>query len=288
MSPLDFYTQPAKMTDAGDHAKLFDEIPSDIAAIAGTCQGLILHQHIAPNYGAHPSAERMEEVHIRPVKQLLDTVLAKDKRPLSVTRPLETRFIGNCRHFTVLMVAILRHKGIPARARCGFGAYFMPDFCVDHWVAEYWDKAQSRWVRVDAQIDDVQRKLFHPNFNLLDVPHDRFQDGGYAWINCRSGKLDPEKYGIMQEHGLWFIAGDLIRDFAALNSMEMLPWDVWGAMTGPDKPMSMEVTAFLDKVAALTQDPDRHFGELRELYKDDRLKVPPKVFNFLRHRDEVI
>ena len=28
--------------------------------------------------------------------------------------------------------------------------------------------------------------------------------------------------------GLWFIAGNLIRDAAALNNMETLPWDVGG------------------------------------------------------------
>lgn len=288
MTNLEFYTRPAYMTDAGEHAKLFDEIPNDIAALAGTCQGLILHQHIAPNYGAHPSAERMEEVHIRTVKQMLDTLLAKDKRPLSVPRPLETRLIGNCRHYSVLMVAMLRHKGFPARARCGFGTYFADNFCVDHWVAEYWDKAQSRWVRVDAQIDDVQRKLFHPKFNLLDVPHDRFQDAGYAWIGCRAGKFDADKYGIMDMHGLWFIVGDLIRDFAALNNMEMLPWDVWGAMAGPDKPLTDELKTFLDNVADLTQRPDERFDAVRKLYEDERLKVPKTIFNVIRNRVESV
>ena len=34
----------------------------------------------------------------------------------------ERRFVGNCRHFTVLLCAFLRARGVPARARCGFGA----------------------------------------------------------------------------------------------------------------------------------------------------------------------
>ena len=35
------------------------------------------------------------------------------------------------------------------------------------------------------------------------------------------------KYGIFDLRGLWFVAGNVMRDFAALNNMEMLPWDVW-------------------------------------------------------------
>jgi hypothetical protein len=31
-------------------------------------------------------------------------------------------------------------------------------------------------------------------------------------------------------HGLWFSAGNLVRDIAALNNRETLPWDFWGAM----------------------------------------------------------
>jgi hypothetical protein len=30
--------------------------------------------------------------------------------------------------------------------------------------------------------------------------------------------------------GLWFVAGNLLRDAAALNNMGMLPWDAWGAI----------------------------------------------------------
>ena len=30
---------------------------------------------------------------------------------------------GNCRHFTVLTVAVPRAHGIPARARCGFSFF---------------------------------------------------------------------------------------------------------------------------------------------------------------------
>ena len=54
------------------------------------------------------------------------------------------------RDFTV---AFLRAAGVPARARCGFGAYFRPGWFEDHWVVEYWNATAARWQLVDAQLD---------------------------------------------------------------------------------------------------------------------------------------
>jgi hypothetical protein len=48
---------------------------------------------------------------------------------------------------------------------------------------------------------------------------------GDAWARCRAGDADPSAFGIFDMRGLWFIAGNLMRDFAALSNMEMLPRD---------------------------------------------------------------
>ena len=109
-----------------------------------------------------------------------------------------------------------------------------------------------------------QEKL-KPDFDILDVPRDRFLIAGDAWAQCRAGKADPAKFGIAFANlrGLWFIAGNLVRDVAALNKMEMLPWDVWGAMPQPDESLTDEQLAFFDRLAALTRAPDSSFAELR-------------------------
>lgn len=283
-----FYSHPAGMTSAGACAGQFKELPKDPASLAGTTQGLILHEHIAPAYGVTLTDERRREVHLRSMERVLGRILELDDRPLSVTRPVEHRIVGNCRTYSVLMTAMLRDKGVPARARCGFGAYFEAGQFVDHWVCEHWDDKSGRWIRVDAQIDDVQRKLFKTDFNLLDVPRNQFLIAGDAWAQCRQGKADPNTFGILEMHGLWFIAGNLIRDFAALNNMEMLPWDVWDAMAAPDEKLSEEQLAFFDKIAALTLTPDESFKAVRELYQDKRLKVPDTVFNAILNRPEPV
>ena len=86
---------------------------------------------------------------------------------------------------------------------------------------------------------------------------------------------------------MWFIAGNLVRDAAALNKMEMLPWDVWGGIPASEAGFTEEELAFYDHLAALTGSPDETFDELTARYNgDDRLRVPNTVFNNLRQRPE--
>ena len=60
---------------------------------------------------------------------------------------------------------------------------------------------------------------------------DRFLTGGQAWQMCRSGGANPDDFGIFDMRGPWFMQGDLVRDFLALNKVEILPWDPWGRMS---------------------------------------------------------
>jgi len=184
-----------------------------------------------------------------------------------------------------MLVAMLRQRGIAARARCGFGAYFMKDMFLDHWVAEYWNNEERRWVLVDAQIDPVQRKKFGIDFDTLDVSRQKFLVAGDAWKLCRDGKANPQAFGVLDMFGLWFIASNVIRDVAALNNREMLPWDVWGGMTRVDAELDL---AFIDRLAALTHEPDQHLDELRAVYEDQRIAVPPTVFNAVLNRPETV
>jgi hypothetical protein len=280
---LDFYRQPIDFSDPNGHADLFGDLPRGPAATARLVQGLLLHEHIAPAYGVSLDDRRPAAAHIRPVAGMLESLAAHDPRPLNEARSPNERQVGVCRHFTLLQVSMLRSQGLPARARCGFGAYFEPGKFLDHWVTEYWNEEQDRWVMVDAQMDPRQRELFKLAFDPLDMPRGQFRVAGEAWALCRAGKADPQAFGILDMHGLWFIASNVIRDLAALNNREMLPWDGWGAMVMDDSTID---TDLIDRIAALTREPDIHFDELRAAYRDPRLAVPATVFNHVLNRSE--
>jgi hypothetical protein len=288
---LSYYAQPAAMTSAGRYAALLDPLPRDIAGLAAVAQGLLIHEHMADGYGVTLSDQDRASVHTRPVEQILEQIVARDDRPLTIARQPPARLPGNCRHFSVLMTGMLRAQGTPARARCGFGCYFGTSMFEDHWVCEYWHAGQQRWVLVDAQIDDQQRGWFPIDFDVTDVPRDRFLVAGQAWAQYRRGAADPDKFGLSMigEAGDWWIAANLMRDAAALRNIELLPWDCWGAMPEPGEPISGDLASLLDRLAALTQTPDAAFAELRQLCQhDDRLRVPPTVRNAARDREEAI
>ena len=285
----DFYARPSAMTAPGAHAAALDDLAPDVAGLCEMVQGLLLHFHWAKAYGVALSPERADQQHLRPASATLDAILAVDERPLTTRREAKDRVVGVCRHYAVVTSAMLRAHGIAARSRCGFGSYFMPGEFVDHWVVEYWDEGQGRWRLVDSQIDALQTTALKPDFDPLDTPRDRFLIAGDAWRQCRAGTLDPAKFGIMDMHGLWFVGGNVLRDFAALNNMEMLPWDCWGPAPQSDQALTPRTLALFDRLAMLTLDADNRFGEIRGLYETDpALRVPAEVFNAVRDQVEAV
>jgi hypothetical protein len=288
---LDFYTRPARYSSGGKYAALLEALPSDVAALSRIVPGLVVYEYVAADfYGFTIPEERKRESHIRTTEAILDRLLEIDDRPLDEARPVDKKVVGICHHFALLLVAMLRAKGVPSRVRGGFGAYFNAPYYEDHWVCEYWKENEARWVLVDAQLDEVWREKLEIDFDPLDVPRDRFVVGGDAWVQCRSGSADPVKFGIFKGdlRGLWFIAGNVIRDVAALNNVEMLPWDTWGASPRSDEPIDDRLV-FLDRLAALTHNPDSSFDELRTIYESDaRVRVPQTVFNAVLNRSETL
>jgi len=279
------FRTPVAMSDAGVWALQFNALPRTVGGLANVLQGLLIHEHMPDFYGVTLSDRQRGEPHVRSAEQILERIAVHDPRPIAETRSPGERFAGCCRHYTLMLVTMLRSRGIAARARCGFGTYFVKGMFIDHWVAEYFDEAQRRWILVDAQLDACQREKFGIDFDTLDVPRDKFLVAGDAWKLCRSGKANPQAFGVLDMFGLWFVASNVIRDVASLNNREMLPWDVWGGMTPVDADIDLD---FIDRMAALSHEPDKHLDALRAAYDDQRITVPPTVFNAVLNRPETV
>ena len=161
-------------------------MPRDAGALAETVQGLLSHQHIAPAYGVTLNRDQQAQSHVRAVEKILG-------QPLSTARATTERQVGVCRHFTLLHVAMLRTHGIPARARCGFGAYFEKGKYLDHWVTEYWNEEKKCWVLFDSRIDNRQRELFS-----LPVAGYNYNSG---WISFCWRDLHPLEWQLASLHG---------------------------------------------------------------------------------------
>jgi len=189
---LAYYTEYGIISDPGRFGRLYNNLPSDISQLCRISQGLLLHPFWAERYGEKLSKERIAQADIRHVETILARIQEINGDPIEKIRPLNERFVGNCRTFSVLMASMLQSLGIPARARCGFGRYFTSGWYEDHWICEYWShwiceywsEEHHKWIMVDAQLDDFQSQELKIDFDPLDVPRDQFIVGSSICGEC--------------------------------------------------------------------------------------------------------
>lgn len=294
---LEYYREPGDITTLAENAKFVDWLTEDVRAITQVVQGLLIHDAWLKAYDASFNDKQRYDQETLRMDDVLNKAKKLDERSLSVPRAPERRVIGCCREFATLLCAFLRSKGIPARSRCGFGAYFTEtDTYEDHWACEYWNADEKRWILVDPQMDPLQQSVLSLDFSPLDVPRSQFVVAGEAWTRCRSGEWNPENFGIGDNpktygldtlYGLWFIRGNLLRDFASLNKVETVPllmrlwrgltWDGWRLVGAADEELSDRDIELLDEIAGLTLDPDAGFDRIRELYTAQHELRPPET-----------
>jgi hypothetical protein len=237
MPSLTDYTRQSPYSDPREYADLLATLPTDqpdrpdqaaeLPKLAVVVRNLIRHYRAE----VPTSPERLAEVDNRWIDRLLACDRTRFDTPLDVFRPEPDRVVGCCRDFTLLTVAALRARGVPARSRVGFAAYFAPDFHHDHVITEYWDG--RRWVFADTQIT---RDGAWPPFDPLDLELGPtvFETAAQVWTRFRRGEIDVNTYGVdpnLPLRGDWFVRNYVIQELAHRQRDELLLWDTWGVMS---------------------------------------------------------
>lgn len=282
-----FFATQSPYTDPGPYAVRLDSVTGDLAAMRNVARQLIFHYGIDGDFAQNCiEADRVGEVDTRYADRMFARIFELSDQPVTVQRPAHQRLVGCCRDFTVLFLAVTRHKGMPARARFGFATYFVPGWYLDHVMAEVWDPARQRWRLVDCMIaDDHLDESDGTTIDPLDVPADRFVDGGRAWLACREGTTDVDRWAvdpyleIPATRGWRYVRHNLIHDLAGLTKNEMLLWDDWG-LTGFDGDLTRDQLALLDEVAALSSCGDVQLDRVLPLYGRDEFRVPAQVTSY--------
>jgi hypothetical protein len=263
------YASPGPFTELG--AVPWTSEPGDPVAVCWPVHDLVVQPAEAEKLGLAP--ERFGENQVRPARRLMEILLGLDPAPVDVPRPPERRVVGTCRHFAALACALLRRRGIPARVRCGFATYFQPGQGLDHWIVEY--RRDRQWVRLDPEI--LGR-------SIVDRPEElrpgQFRTGGEAWVAHRQGWIDASTFGVYGT-GNWGpaeIRGNAVKDLAALNKVEMLPWDGWGRMTESyEGKTGAGYDELIDRVAAVCAADDP--AAVAALYATEDLAVPAHLIH---------
>jgi hypothetical protein len=287
---LDYYRSHSPVTDPRGYGYLFDGLPGELTALVRVVQGLFVHTFAAGRYGLPPGRDAPED-RIRMVPGMLAAITEIHDAPLTIARDPGRRLVGNCRQPAVLLTAMLRHKGIPARKRVGFARYLPgPCSCI-HEIIQYWDAGECRWKLVDPGNDELvtasQRAFFasigqphRAGYDTLDLGPEDFVLAAAAWRQCRGGHASPGEFGYGDDRGTRWLRQTVLQDLDALNKAELCSADSWGGplTSGPADPAAeraryldrAETTPaearFLDQMAELATDADRCLGELRRRY----------------------
>ncbi|MHA6765074.1 transglutaminase-like domain-containing protein [Streptacidiphilus sp. PAMC 29251] len=262
MTTVQEWAQQSRYSDPGACAAMLDAWPRGADATAAVLRELLVHYRAGR---VELSAERVAQIDLRWADRILAAIRAS---------PAGERVAGCCRDFTLLTVAALRSRGVPARSRVGFVGYFHPGFHTDHAVVEYWDG--SRWVLMDPILDPATDWGFDPD----DLPRGEgagFWSAARAWTAVRRGEADPEQFGVDPElpiRGAWLIHRYVLLELAHRRREELLLWDGWGTMPTGSGGGSEEELALVDGIAALllaADDGDADAErELATRYREDR------------------
>jgi transglutaminase superfamily protein len=260
-----WYTPQSPLTDPGRFAPLLDGLPRGEAAVTRAVQGLVIQP--APD----DTDPWTDDERLRFVADMLALLAERDDRPLTEARKPAERVRGNCRNSAVLVVAMLRHQGVPARKRTGFARYIATGRAIIHEVAESWGAGQERWAMVDADVPQRAQRAYLDEHGAADMRSaDGFVTGGDAWLRCRSGRADPDEFQFRGGEGLRLVRQALLQDLDGLNRVELLSRDLWGGDLDekPIDDLTREDLDLLDHAAGLTFAADERLAEMRRHYAD--------------------
>ncbi len=199
---------------------------------------------------------------------MLAELYFRDKRGFIPNRAPEHKLILTCRNTAIIMAAILKSKGIPTRVRAGFAPYFEVNQTDDHWINQYWNDNERRWVTIDV---DGSLSLAD-DFDPYDVPNRKFNFAAKSWLDIREDKVDANRfYNAGDFRGQLPVAWALFWDFHCLMNSEVIylhhPELV---LLGNFDKITNDQLKQIDELAKLMLDPDDNFDGIRQIWNTNK------------------
>lgn len=265
--------------------KLKNDLPNDVREIGLLVRKNFIHRTTlaAGNTGTNADLKFGDMTKVpwwrQPEDDILVTAAAmlaelyrRDKRGFVNDREPKDKLVLTCRFVAIIMASILKSKGIPARVRSGNAPYFdmgeLGNVSTDHWINQYWDKQENRWITIDV---DGSLSL-NEKFDSYNMPDGRFDFPADAWLNIRAGKVDPQHFHNAGGYrGKIVVIWSLFYDFHSLMNSEIIY--LHGTKYGDPKKFDNLTEADFEKIdnlARLMQKPDENFDELVKIWETDK------------------
>lgn len=281
---LDYYLQFSSFTDPGLYKDLLiKDLPNEVHKIGFLVRKQIIHRVELGMSITDSSTCTIKKVHYQKIPwyrqpeddsfptatAILAELYRRNRRGFVLDRKDSAKLVLTCRFVAILMASILKSKGIPSRVRSGFAPYFkmFGDKSVDHWINQYWNKKEKRWVTID-----VDGSLSGLKFDPYDIQDGVFDFSADAWIAARKGKIDANHFWNAGGHeGLVIIAWELFYDFHCLMNNEIIYAHHPSFVTLKNFPQLKEdELEEIDQLAYLMQEPDKNFDKLINIWESNK------------------
>ncbi len=193
-----------------------------------------------------------------------------DERGFTLDRRVEDKIVVCCRYVSVLMSAILKAKGIPCRSRAGFAPYFHEGESWDHWINQYWDDRQSRWITFDADGFYDPKEL---GFDPYDIPREHFDWAADTWLAVRNGEQEGSRFIYADKertNSLKAVIRYVFYDFHALMNNELTFSFQPSFFDNKFDQLTEKDLLEVDNLAKLMLDVDKNYEELVRLWNTNK------------------
>ena len=147
------------------------------------------------------------------------------------------------------------------------------DSYMEHWVNEYWDLNENRWVLAD--VDGYYEYEHRFGCSQFDLPRRKFVTASEAWIGMRQNTLN-KKLDVFTPTALEGLCDYLFMDFHALMNNEIFYSYQPLYLRGGIQALRERELYELDHLAELLSEPDKNMEQTEQLMIDaSHVKVHP-------------
>ncbi len=280
------YLETSIYTDVGIYKEFVLSLPDNIPSIGMLVCDQITHPSMyftEPSpyledtyYGKFASYPKHrfkneDELYITAVSMIAG-ILRLDKTGFTKNRDVTKRITVSCRQASVLFSAILKAKGIPCRSRAGFMDFGdTGESYMEHWVNEYWDFKESRWILAD--VDGYYEYEQRFGYSQFDLPRRKFVTASEAWLGLRKNTLN-KKLDVFSLNPLEGVCEYLFMDFHALMNNEIFYSYQPLYLRDGIQTLKERELGELDYLAKLLAEPDKNMEQLEQLLdENEKLSV---------------
>ena len=220
-----------------------------------------------------------DELYITAVSMIAG-ILRLDERGFTKNRDVTKRITVSCRQASVLFSAILKAKGIPCRSRAGFMDFGdTGDSYTEHWVNEYWDFNENKWILADVDGYYEYEKRF--GYSQFDLPRQKFVTASEAWLGLRRNTLN-KKLDFFVPNLLQGACEYLLMDFHALMNNEIFYSYQPLYLRDGVQTLNENELCELDDLAELLADPDKNIDQIEHLWNTNE-----KLYNLTNNTQNI-